>query len=227
VNKQYSKTLENIISKYPLIDYCALSLLVMGSVLFNQRAYWNSPPPPLNAPLTITFALLAIVPLARRRIFLITALIFVTAIFFALDVLNITHEVYFSSIASIISVFSASAYGGNMRNLACTASIVFYCGGMVYKLMFSSNIVFLSSATFFNVTGLLWNLVTFLVIWRLGNTLRLSREQTLELREVTEQLVRERDMLQHKKKTYTVKEIEGNGAGQDCSPPESTPEARV
>lgn len=197
-------------------------LLVVGSVLYNLGVYWKSPPPPLNAPVTISFALLAIVPLARRRLFLITALIFVTAIFVALDILNITREVYFSSIASIISIFSAAAYGGNMRNLACTASTVFYCGGMMYKLMSSSNIVFLSSATFFNVTGLLWNLVTLLVIWLLGNTLRLNREQTLKLSESTEQLVRECNMMQHKKKTYTVKEIEENGAGQDRRPLERT-----
>ncbi len=168
-------------------------LLVVGSVLFNLRAYWNSPPPPLNAPVTITFALLAIVPLAWRRLFLITALIFITTIFVELDVLNVTREVYFSSIASIISVFSIAAYGGKRRDLACTASIVFYSGGLMYKLLFSGNTLFLSSATFFNVTGLLWNLGTFLVIWWLGNTLRLSREQTSKLTESTEQLVRDRE----------------------------------
>ncbi len=166
------KTLRNIISKYPLIGYCALMLLVVGSVLFNLRAYWNSPPPPLNAPLTITLALLAIVPSAWRQLFFITALIFVLATFVTLDLLNVTRVVNFSSIASIISVFSAAAYGGNRRNLASTASIVVYNGGMMYKLMFSDNIVFLSIATFFNVIGLFWNLITFLAIWWLGNTLR-------------------------------------------------------
>lgn len=118
---------------------------------------------------------------------------FVMATFVVFDVLNVTREMYFSSIASIISIFSAAAYGGNRRNLACTASILVYNGGMMYKLMSGGNIVFLSSATFFNVFGLLWNLVTFLVIWWLGNTLRLSHEHTLQLRENTDQLVRGRE----------------------------------
>jgi hypothetical protein len=191
-----------------LTDYGALMLLVVGSVLFNLRAYWNSPPPPLNAPLTITFAIVAIVPLARRRFFLIAGLVFVTAIFVALDILNVTREVYFSSIAPIISIFSASAYGGNRRNLACTGCIIFYSGGMVYKLISSSHNEFLSYATFFNVTGLLWNLVTLLVIWWFGNMLRSSRETTSKLTESSEQLVRKRDVMQHKKNTYTTEEIE-------------------
>jgi hypothetical protein len=178
-----------IISKYPLIGDSVLMLLVAGSTFFNLHTYQNSQPPPLNAPLTITFALLAIIPLAWRWLFLTTALIFIMAAFVTIDILNIP-PINFSSIAAIISVFSAAAYGGNRRTLACTASIFVYNGGLIYKLMFSGNVVFFSSATLFNFAGLFWSLVTFLVVWRFGNTLRISRERTSLLSTSAKQVVR-------------------------------------
>jgi len=187
------KASRDIIGKHPLIAGSALMLLVAGSAFFVQRAYRGSPPPPFNAPITITLALLAIVPLARRRLLLVMAPVFATATVVALEVLDVAGGVNFSSIASIMAVFSASAYGGHRRHLACVASIVAFNGGLMYKLMFSGSVVFLGSATLFNVTGLLWNLVTFLATWWFGSTLRMSREQTSLLSESAEQLVRGRE----------------------------------
>ncbi len=178
-----------IISKYPLIGDSVLMLLIAGSAFFNLHAFLDSQPPPLNAPLTITLAFLTIIPLAWRQLFLTTALIFIMAAFVAIDLLNIP-PMNFSSIAAIMSVFSTAAYGGNRRNLACIASIVAYNGGLMYKLMFSGNDIFLSSATLFNVAGLLWSLVTFLAVWRFGNTLRMSRERTSLLSTSTERVLR-------------------------------------
>ena len=186
------KSLRGILGKHPLIGDGAFVLLVAGSAFFVHRAYWVLQPPPLNAPLTIALALLAIIPLTWRRFFLIGALVFVTATMVALDVLGVTVGVNLASIASIIAVFSSAAYGGHRRNLACAASIVAFNGGLIYKLMFSSNVVFLSGATLLNVTGLLWNMAAFLATWWFGNTLRMSREQTSHLSASTEQLALER-----------------------------------
>lgn len=184
-------TMQNIIRKYPLIGNGALMLLVAGSALFNLSAYRELQPPPLNAPLTITFALLVIIPLVWRRLFLIISLIFIMVAFIVLDILNIP-SMNCSSIAAIISVFCAAAYGGNKRNFACTASIVVYNGGLTYKVMFSSNAAFLSTTTVFNITGLLWSLTTFLAIWWFSNRLRLNRERTSILSESIAKLAGER-----------------------------------
>jgi signal transduction histidine kinase len=186
------KTMQNIMNKHPFTGDGALILLVAGSAFYNLRAYWYLQPPPLNAPLSITVALLVIIPLAWRWLLLTTALMFVTVIVVGLNILNMP-VMNLSSIAAIISIFCAAAYGGNRRNLASTASIVIYNGGLMYNLMFSSNVAFLSIATLFNFAGLLWNLATFLAIWWFGNALRMSREQALRLNESKERLVRERE----------------------------------
>jgi len=176
------KSLRDIPGKHPLVGDGTLMLLVAGSALFVQRAYWVLPPPPLNAPLTITLALLAIIPLAWRRRFLMAALIPVTATMVALDALNVTANL--SPIASITAVFSAAAYGGHRRNLACIGSIVTFNGGLMYSLMSRGNAAFLSGATLFNVAGLVWILATFVATWWFGNTLRMGRERTSRLRDI-------------------------------------------
>jgi hypothetical protein len=172
------RTLRNIISRHPLTGYGALVLLAAGSAFFVQHPYWGLKPPPLNAPFSMTLALLVIIPLAWRRFFLVLAFTLLAATLVTIEVLDVTIGVNLSSIALIMAVFSASAYGGRWRNLACTASIVTFNGGLLYKLMFSGNFVFLSSVTLFNIIGLLWILVTSFAIWWFGNTLRLSRERT-------------------------------------------------
>jgi hypothetical protein len=184
------RTLRNIISRHPLIGYGAVVLLVAGSAFFIQHPYWGMKPPPLNAPFSMTSALLVIIPLAWRRFFLVLALTFLMVALVAVEVLNVTIGVNLSSIALIMAVFSASAYGGRWRNLACAASICTFNGGPLYKLMFSGNVVFLSSATLFNIIGLLWILVTSLTTWWLGNRMRLSRERTSLSRASTEQVLR-------------------------------------
>ena len=170
--------LRDIIGKHPLIGDGALLLLVVGSAFFVQPAYWGLQPPHLNSLVTMISALLVIIPLTWRRYFLMTALIFVALTLVVPDVFNIISRVNLSSIASIIAVFSKAAYGGRRRNLICFASIVAFNGGLVYKLVSSSDTVIFSNITLFNITGLFWNLSTFFAIWWFGNTMRVSRERT-------------------------------------------------
>ena len=182
--------LRAIISKHPLIGDGALLLLVVGSAFFVQPAYWGLQPPHLNALVTMISALSVIIPLAWRRSFLITALIFVAVTVVVPDVFYMISRLNLSSIGSIMAIFSKAAYGGRRRNLICFASIVTFNGGLVYKLIMSGNAGFLSSVTLFNATGLLWNLLTFSAIWLLGNTIRISRERTSLMSASTEQFVR-------------------------------------
>jgi hypothetical protein len=160
-----------------------LMLLVAGSALFVQYAYRVTPPPPLNAPLTMTLALLAIIPLAWRRLFLIAGLAVVTAAFIAFETTSIARSVNLSSIASMLAVVSSAAYGGLRRDVACVSSIVAFNGALLYTTVFSGGIVFTGVATLLNFTGLLWTLATFLATWSFGNTLRVSRGRTLSLME--------------------------------------------
>ena len=60
-------------------------------------------------------------------------------------------------------------------------------------MIFGGAVMLPVSQILFNVTSLIYNLMIFLAIWWLGSTLRTSREQTSQLRESTEQLVRERE----------------------------------
>jgi len=166
------------IGKHHLIRYGALLLLVGGSSFFVQPAYWGLQPPHLNTLVTMISALFVIIPLAWRRSFLITALVFVASTLVLPDMFNTMSRVNLSSIASIMAIYSKTAYGGRRRNLICFASIVAFNGGLVYRLITSSNALFLSSVTLFNLTGLLWNLLTFSAIWWFGNTMRVSRERT-------------------------------------------------
>ncbi len=163
---------------HPLIGTAALMLLVAGSSFFVQSAYWVMRPPPLNAPVSITLALLPVFPVAWRRFLLVAGLVLAIGLLVALDALVVTREVNLSSIAAIMAVFSASAYGGRRRNLACVASIVVFNGGLIFSLWRSGNDPFLSVATLFNLSGLIWSLLTFLVTWWFGNHLRMGREQT-------------------------------------------------
>lgn len=178
------KILQNIFSEYLLVTVGALMLLVAGAAFFNLYTYWNSPPPPLNAPMTLTFALLAIIPLAWRRLFLVTGLMFIITVFLTFAIFDLS-LMNFSSIAAIMSIFCAAVYGGNRRNLACTASVAIYIGCLMNKLMLSNNITFLSSAIVLNIAGLLWSLTTFIATWCFGNWLRLNRERTSKLSEKT------------------------------------------
>jgi len=185
------KALREIITKYPFVVYGALMLLITGSAFFIQRVYWVLQPPPLNAHMTLILAFIAFIPLTWRWLYLITAFVFFTATLVTLDVFSTTTWVNFTSVATIVSIFSAAAYGGRRRNFACVASIVVFIGGLMFKLLFGANTVLLSSVTLFNVTGLVWSLVTLLAIWRFGNTARSRRERISHMSESTQQLVRE------------------------------------
>lgn len=181
----------NIIDKHRLIGDSALLLLFIGLAFFVQPAYWGLQPPHLNALVTMTSALFAVIPLTWRRFFLTTALIFIAVTLVVPGVLNTISRVNLSSVASIIVVFSKAAYGGRKRNLICFASIVAFNGGLAYKLIISGNTGFLSSATIFNLIGLCWNLLTFFAIWWFGNTMRVSRERTSPLSTSKRQVIRE------------------------------------
>ncbi len=164
---------------HSLIGTAAVMLLITGLVFFVQSARWVQQPPPVNALMSIVLALLAIIPLTRRPLLITVGLVLAAAELFAINVLDFTLVLNLSSIASIMAVFSAAAYGGRRRSLSCLVSIVVFNGGLIYGLTHAGNMAFLSLATLLNVGGLLWSLVTFAATWRFGNALRFSRQQNI------------------------------------------------
>ncbi len=185
------KTLWKMINKYPLISDGILTLALAVLAFFVLRAYWALQPLPVNTLLAATMVSLLIIPLAWRRIFPTAVLLIITIATVAIVVLNVP-EMGFVSITSIITIFSAAAYGGRRRNLACAICIAAILGSIAYKLMFSGTVAIPINRILFSATNFLLNLMIFLPIWWFGNTLRKSREQTSQLRDSTEQLVRER-----------------------------------
>ena len=186
------RTIWNIINKYPLIGDSILTLIVAGFAFFNLRAYWVLQPPTVNTFLSATLVALAIIPLIWRRLFPSAVLLIIAIAHVSLLALNIP-EMNFAGMTSMVAIFSAAAYGGHRRNLACLVCIIAITGGIIYALMFSGTIAAPVSQILFSTTTLIFNLLIFLAIWWLGNTIRISREQTSQLRESTEQLVRERE----------------------------------
>jgi len=182
----------NIINKRPLIGDSLLAMVIGVFTFFNLRAYWGLQPPTVNTFLAATLVALAIIPLIWRRLFPSTILLIITIAHVSLLALNIP-EMNFAGISSMIAIFSAAAYGGHRRNLICLVCIIAIMGAIIYALFFSGTIAAPVSQILFNTTTLLSNLFIFLAIWWLGNTIRVSREQTSQLRESTEQLVQERE----------------------------------
>ena len=188
---------QSMLGKHHFIVDGAFMLLVAGSVVFIQRVYCVLQPPPLNAPLSITLAVLAMVPSTRRWLVLAAAFTCIAATMVAFGTFDRTVGMNTASVASIVAVFSSAAYGGRRRNLACAGSILAFNCGLMYKLLFSVDAVLPSSATLFNIAGLTWNLAAFLATWWFGSALRMSRERTSPLRANTDLLVsgRGRDRL--------------------------------
>jgi signal transduction histidine kinase len=192
------KTIKNLwkyINKYPLIGDGILTLLLGLWVFFNLRTYWATQPPPVNTVLAITLISLEIVPLIFRRVFPSIALLVITMAAVTLLALNIP-DVNFKGMILMLAVFSASTYGGKRRDIisiTCIASII---GGLIYSLILKNS--FVGSTALLSITQAGYNLIIFLAVWWLGNTLRLSREQAAELKESTEQLIKEREENAHR-----------------------------
>jgi signal transduction histidine kinase len=186
------KTLRSIDSKYPLVGDSILTLVLAVLAFFFLRAYWALAPLPIPTVLAAILVALEIIPLVWRRVFPSAALLTVATAGVILQVLNIP-ESTFIVITSIITIFSAAAYGGRRRNLVCGICIAAIIGSISYKLVFSGNVVLPINRFLYGTTNFLLNLMFFLPIWWFGNTLRKSREQTSQLRESTEQLIRERE----------------------------------
>jgi signal transduction histidine kinase len=186
------KTLRNLDSRYPLVGDGILTLVLAALAFFFLRAYWALQPLPVNTLLAAILVSLEIIPLSWRRVFPSAALLTVATAGVILQVLNIP-ETTFIVITSIITIFSTAAYGGRRRNLVCGICIAAIIGSISYKLVFSGNVVLPINRFLYGATNFLLNLMFFLPLWWFGNTLRKSREQTLKLRESTEQLLRERE----------------------------------
>ncbi|MFC1985875.1 sensor histidine kinase [Chloroflexota bacterium] len=142
--------------------------------------------------LAMAMIMLAIIPLVWRRLYPIAVLLFVTVLIIVLQVLDIP-EMNFTGVASIIAIFSAAAYGGLRRNLICIICIIAILLSLTYQMMFGGTVVFPSSDILFRVYSLIWNGVLLMATWWFGNTLRMTREQTLQLKDHAEQLTRERE----------------------------------
>ena len=185
------KTPGNIFSKYPLLGDGALTLMLAVLAFLVLRTYWALIPLPVPLIVAVTLVSLEIVPLAWRRFFPSASLLLITAAAVAVQLLNI-QENSFGVIGMIFAIFSAAAYGGRYRNIICGICIAAFMGSITYKLMFSG-VALPFNRVLFSATNFLLNSLLFVPIWWLGNTLRKSREQTLQLREQTQQLVWERE----------------------------------
>ena len=185
-------TLRNADSKYPLIGDIILTLVLAALAFFSLRAYWALAPLPVHPLLAATLVSLEIIPLVLRRVFPSAILLIITIAGVTLQILNIP-EMSVIAITLIIAIFSTAVYGGRRRNLICGICIAAILGSISYNLVFSGNVVLPINRFLYGATNFLLNSMLFLPIWWFGNTLRKSREQTLQLRERTEQLVRERE----------------------------------
>jgi len=137
-------------SKYPLIMDGTIVLVLAVLAFINLRSYWYLQPPTVHPFLAMTMILLAIIPLAWRRLFPIMVLLFVTVIVIVLQVLDIP-EMNFTGVASIVAIFSVAAYGGRRRNLACIVCIVAILGSLTYQAMFGGTVVFPSNEILFRI----------------------------------------------------------------------------
>ena len=185
------KALLNMANKYSLATDIMLTLVIAALAFFVLRAYWALQPIPVHVSIAVILVTLEIIPLALRRVFPSATLLIVTAAALTLEILRIP-EMNFVAIVSIIAIFSAAAYGGRWRNIACAVSIANILGTVVYTYMFSGS-VFPINRYLLGATSLLLNLLMFVLIWWFGNTLRTNREQTLKLKESTELLTQERE----------------------------------
>jgi signal transduction histidine kinase len=167
-------------------------LVLAMLAFFFLRAYWALAPLPIPTILASILVALEIIPVVWRRVFPLAALLVVATAGAILQVLNIP-ESTFIVITSIITIFSTAAYGGRRRNLVCGICIAAIIGSISYKLVFSGNVVLPINRFLYGATNFLLNLMFFLPIWWFGNTLRKSREQTSQLRDSTEELMRERE----------------------------------
>jgi signal transduction histidine kinase len=186
------KTLRNIDSKYPLAGDSILTLVLAVLAFFSLRAFWALAPLPVHPLLATTLVSLEIIPIALRRVFPSAALLIITTAGVVLQLLNIP-EMSFVAITLIIAVFTVAMYGGRRRNLICGVCIAAIVGSISYKLVFSGNVVLPIDRFLYGATNFLLNMMFFLPIWWFGNTLRKSREQTAQLRESAEQLLRGRE----------------------------------
>jgi len=184
-------TLWTTINKYPLITDSLLMLVIAALAFFSLRAYWALQTLPVHMLLAVTLVSLEIIPLALRRVFPSVALLIIATAAFTVQVLEVP-EMNFVAIATIIAIFSAAAYGGRRRNLACGISVVAIMSTIVYTAFFS-DMVFPINRFLLGATNILLNLLLYVLIWWFGNTLRKSREQTAQLKESTEQLLRGRE----------------------------------
>jgi len=182
-----------VISKHPLIMDGVIVLVLAVLAYVNLRNYWYLQPPNVHPFLAMAIIILAIIPLVWRRLYPTVVLLFVTILVIVLQVLDIP-EMNFTGIASIVAIFSAAAYGGRRRNLICIICIIAIIFSLTYQMMFGGTVVFPSSEILFRVFSLLWNGVLLMATWWFGNTLRINREQTLQLKDHTEQLMREREV---------------------------------
>ncbi len=186
------KTLMNIDSKYPLVGDSILTLVLALLAFFSLRAWWALAPLSVHPLLAAILVSLEIIPLVLRRVFPSAVLLIITTAFVILQILNIP-EMSFIAITAIIAIFSSAAYGGSRRNLFCGLCIAAIVVSISYKLVFSGTVVIPINRFLYGATNFLLNSMLFLPIWWLGNTLRKSREQTSQLKDSTEQLIRERE----------------------------------
>lgn len=175
-----------------MITDSVIALVLIGLALSNLQAYWDLRPPLVHPFLAIALTILAIIPLIWRRRFPLAVLMMVAVMLIILRGINIP-EMNFTAVASVVALFSAAAYGARWRTLVCGISTAAIIGSIIHDSLFDSTVIILGNEILFNVSTLLWNTIVLAGAWWFGNTVRIRREQTLQLQERTEQLARERE----------------------------------
>ena len=188
---EWFKTLWTTINKHPLIGDSLLTLVLAVSAFVNIRALWILGPPSVHLSIAIALVALMIIPLVWRRVFPLAVLFFSSLAVIILQILNI-QEGNFTVIVTSLAIFSAAVYGGPQKRFVPIVCIIAITAAQAVRLVFIDGFVFLSNATLFYLTSMVWNLIIFLAVWWFGNTFRLSREQARQLKESSEQLIRER-----------------------------------
>ena len=106
----------------------------------------------------------------------------VAVMLIVLQGINIS-EMNFTAVASVVALFSAAAYGARWRTLVCGISTVAIIGSIIHDSLSDSIVIILGNEILFNVSTLLWNTIVLAGAWWFGNTVRIRREQTLQLQE--------------------------------------------
>jgi|WetSurMetagenome_2_1015567.scaffolds.fasta_scaffold04299_4 signal transduction histidine kinase len=183
--------MRSAVDRHPLITDSVVALVLTGLASLNLWLNWNYFSPDVHPALAVVLVILGVMPLAFRRKFPISVLIFASFIRIIKIILEIPEG--FSDNALFLALLSAAAFGGRWRNWACGTSFLVIIGSITYTVFFASVSILEGKQILLGVYTVLWNILLFGAAWWFGSVLKSRREKTLELEEKTIQLGRERE----------------------------------